>query len=370
MTRTTMPTTVPTRPSTKRTLGAVATAAVLGLALSACSVTGGPEGEATKKGDGSPGQVVLLTHDSFSLPDELVEKFESDTGQKLVVRASGDAGSLATSLALTAGNPTGDVAFGVDNTYASRPLEAGVFARYEGTRAPGSEQFDLPGGEDRLTPVDTASVCVNVDTTWFEKKGVPAPETLADLTEPAYRDLMVTPAPTTSSPGMAFLLTTVAEYGDDWADYWKDLHANGLKVVDGWNDAYYTDFTAGGEKGTRPIVLSYDSSPAFTVSKDGKSSTTAALLDTCFRQVEYAGVLEGTGNREGAEALVDFLASPEVQAALPESMYVFGVSDEVTLPTEWAKFAVQPEKPYTVAPEEIAANREAWLTEWTDLQTR
>ncbi len=358
MTRTTMP--------TRRILAAAAVAA---LTLSGCSLAGDGD-DAPRTGGEAPTEVVLLAHDSFSLPEELVEQFETESGQELVVRSSGDAGSLATSLALTAGNPTGDVVFGIDNTYASRPLDAGVFAPYEGTRAPGSEQYELPGGEAELTPVDTASVCVNIDTTWFEKEGVEPPVTLDDLAEPAYRDLMVTPAPTTSSPGMAFLLTTVAAFGEDWSGYWQRLLDNGLKVVDGWNDAYYTDFTAGGEKGRRPIVVSYDSSPAFTVSKDGSSSTTAALLDTCFEQVEYAAVLEGTENTEGARALVDFLSSPEVQAALPESMYVFGVSEEAELPRDWARFATQPEKPYTVEPAEIAKNREAWLTEWTDLQSR
>ena len=117
--------------------------------------------------------------------------------------------------------------------------------------------------------------------------------------------------------------------------------ANGAKLTAGWEDAYYVDFTQGGGKGKRPIVLSYDSSPAFTV--DGKGgTTTSALLDTCFRQVEYAGVLEGAANPDGGQALVEFLLGPEVQAALPESMYVFPVDAGVELPADWARFAEQP----------------------------
>ena len=104
--------------------------------------------------------------------------------------------------------------------------------------------------------------------------------------------------------------------------------ANGTKLTEGWSDAYEVDFTQGGGKGDRPIVLSYDSSPAFTIDDDG-TSTTSALLDTCFRQVEYAGVLAGAENPDGAKALVDFLLTPEVQAALPDSMYVFPVDSSV-----------------------------------------
>ena len=160
----------------------------------------------------------------------------------------------------------------------------------------------------------------------------------------------------------------MAEYGDDWPDYWSDLLANGAKVVDGWEDAYYGDFTAGSKTGTRPIVVSYDSSPAFTVT-DGRT-TTAALLDTCFRQVEYAGVLAGADNPDGAAALIDWMLSDEVQSALPESMYVFPVMPDATVPDDWAEFAPQPSDPYEVAPDEIAANREQWLTEWTDVVSR
>ncbi|MEU0317235.1 thiamine ABC transporter substrate-binding protein, partial [Nocardioides sp. NPDC006273] len=185
----------------------------------------------------------------------------------------------------------------------------------------------------------------------------------------AYKDLFVAPGAATSTPGMAFLLATVAEYGKDgWADYWGKLMDNGTKVVDGWDQAYYSDFTQGGGKGTRPIVVSYDSSPAFTV-KDGKTST-KALLDTCFRQVEYAGVLKGADNPEGAQALIDFMLSDSVQGALPESMYVFPVSSSVELPAEWAKFAQQPTSPLSVEPEEIEKNREAWLATWSDTIAR
>lgn len=350
-----------------RPLG-TATAAVL--LLTSCSLTGGDtasEPSTSATGGEGGGTVVLATHESFQLPKRLVRQFEEESGYDLEVRAAGDAGTLATKLSLTADNPIADAAFGIDNTFASRPLGEGAFAPFAPTTEPPAE-YALPEGGDRLVPVDSASVCVNVDTDWFDAEGLAPPKTLDDLTDPAYADLVVTPGASTSSPGMAFFLATVAEFGDDWPDYWTDLLANGATVVDGWEDAYYGDFTAGSKTGTRPIVVSYDSSPAFTV-EDGRT-TTAALLDTCFRQVEYAGVLEGAANPEGAAALVDWMLSDEVQAALPESMYVFPVMPGATVPDDWARFAQQPTDPYEVDPAEIAANREDWLTEWTDVISR
>jgi thiamine transport system substrate-binding protein len=270
---------------------------------------------------------------------------------------------------LTKDNPTGDVAFGVDNTFATRALDEGVFEASDAEWPAGVEQYALPGDDDHaLTPVDNGNVCVNIDDTWFEREEIAPPETLEDLTEPAYQGLFVTPAATTSSPGMAFLLTTIAEYGDEWPDYWERLMANDTQITSGWTDAYTVDFTQGGGNGDRPIVLSYDSSPAFTVA-DGES-TTSALLDTCFLQVEYAGVLAGAENPEGAQAVVEWLVSPEVQAALPENMYVFPVADGVELPAEWATHAQRPTDPYTVDPAEVDANRDEWLREWGEITTR
>ncbi|MBZ5739212.1 thiamine ABC transporter substrate-binding protein [Nocardioides mangrovi] len=343
----------------------VAPALVLALAATGCSAIGGDSASdqpASKR-------VVLVTHESFVLPKKLQKQFEEESGYDLVIRASGDAGTLTNKLVLTKDDPLGDVSFGVDNTFASRALDEGVFASYDATLPAGADQYRLPGDDDHdLTPIDDANVCVNVDDTWFDAHHLAPPAGLDDLTKPAYDGLFVTPGAATSSPGMAFLLATIAKYGDDWPDYWQRLMENGTKLDAGWSDAYEVDFTQGGGKGDRPIVLSYDSSPAFTV--DGDTSTTSALLDTCFRQVEYAGVLAGAENPDGAEAFIDFLLSHDVQAALPDSMYVFPVDSSVDLPAEWARFAKQPTDPLEVAPADIAEHRDEWLREWSDITSR
>ena len=340
------------------------------LVLTACSAIGGDSGGSEEP---AADRVGLVTHDSFALPKELERKFEKDSGYDLVLRASGDAGALTNKLVLTQGDPLGDVAFGIDNTFASRALEEGVFAPYDATLPAGAEQYRLPGdgddGEPALTPVDNASVCVNVDDTWFAARDQDPPASLDDLADPAYRGLFVAPGAATSSPGMAFLLATIAEYGEGWPDYWQRLMDNDTLLTQGWSDAYQVDFTQGGGQGKRPIVVSYDSSPAFTIADDG-TSTTSALLDTCFRQVEYAGVLDGAKNPDGAKALVDFLVSPQVQAALPESMYVFPVDAATPLPADWASYAVPPTDPLEVDPADIAAHRDEWLREWSDVTSR
>ena len=337
------------------------------LATTSCSLTGGGGGGGgDDEGEDAEGstRVVLVTHDSFHVPKELLAEFEQDTGYQLEIRAAGDAGELTNKLVLTKDNPTGDVAFGVDNTFATRALDEGVFEPSDAEWPAGVVDYALAGDDDHeLTPVDNGNVCVNIDDTWFDDERVTPPATLDDLTDPAYDGLFVTPAATTSSPGMAFLLATIAAYGEDWPDYWQRLMDNDTKITSGWTDAYTVDFTAGGTGGDRPIVVSYDSSPAFI-------TTTSALLDTCFLQVEYAGVLAGADNPDGAQAVVDWLVSPEVQATLADNMYVFPVVDGIELPAEWAEFAKRPSEPYSVDPAEVAANRDDWLREWGDITTR
>lgn len=368
---------LPGRPRRSR----LATAAVLGLGLSlgasACSLggTSSTDGEATVE-SGSPQdtEVVLATHESWAAPKKVLAEFTRETGYRVKVEASGDAGALTNKLVLTKGNPIADVAFGVDNTFASRAVDEGVFTDYTPKDAPASaDEFELPdqAGAAALTPVDFGDVCVNVDDVWFKQHDLAPPSGLDDLTDPKYKDLFVTPGATTSSPGLAFLLATVAKYGEDgWQKYWEDLMANGAKVTSGWTDAYTVDFTAGGGDGSRPIVTSYDSSPPFTIPKDGDRPTTSALLDTCFRQVEYAGVLDGASNPEGAKAFVDFMLGKSFQEALPENMYVFPVDDSVKLPDLWAKWAKVPDHPLTVDPATITKNRDAWLTAWGEITTR
>jgi thiamine transport system substrate-binding protein len=336
------------------------------LLTTSCSLVGGDDDS-----DASGDKVVLVTHESFVMSKKLQQQFEDESGYDLVIKASGDAGALTNKLVLTKDDPTGDAVFGIDNTFGSRAIDEGVLAPYAAKLPDGAADYALAGDDDHdLTPVDTGNVCVNVDDTWFAEHGVPEPQSLDDLVKPAYKNLFVTPGATTSSPGLAFLLATIAQYGEDgWQDYWSQLMANGTELTQGWSDAYEVDFTQGGGHGDRPIVLSYDSSPAFTIDGQG-GTTTSALLDTCFRQVEYAGVLAGAKNPDGAKALVDFMLTKPFQEALPDAMYVFPVDASVALPDDWARFAKQPDQPLTVDPAEIASHRDQWLTDWTNITSR
>lgn len=347
------------------TAAPLACGAVLAAAgLAACSVSA-PQQDAS----GSDRTVTLVTHDAWALPKKLVHEFEQQSGYTLRVVRNGDAGTLTNKLVLTQDAPLGDVAYGVDNTFATRAVDAGVFADYTPAgQSAAVDRYRLSGdAADQLTPVDWGDVCVNVDDTWFRAHHLTPPRTLADLTDQAYRDLLVTPGASTSSPGFAFLLATVAAYGDGWQSYWRKLVDNGARVVDSWSDAYEVDFTAGGGGGDRPIVVSYNSSPPFTIPEGGRRPSTSALLGTCFRQVEYAGVLRGASDVAGARALVDFMTGRDFQEALPDAMYVFPVDPGAALPPLWARWAPPAPHPFSIPPAEITRRRSEWIRQWSDL---
>ena len=331
-------------------LAALAASALL---LTGCSAPDGAH----------PTTLVLVTHDSFALSEGTLEAFTDETGIGVEVLKAGDAGEIVNKLVLTADSPLGDVVFGIDNTFASRAASNGVLEEYvSGDLTDAEQPFLLPAGSggEFLTPIDSGDVCVNVDHEWFSSAGIPEPTTLDDLIDPVYEGLLVVEAANSSSPGLAFLLATIDAYGDGWPGYWSALVDNRVKVAASWSDAYYVDFSGPSSEGDRPLVVSYASSPPVEV----PPGSTGVLLDTCFRQVEYAGVIAGTEHPAEARQLVDFLFSVPVQNDIPENMYVFPVNAAATLPAAWAEFAEIAENPHVIDPAEIDANRERWIQEW------
>ncbi|MFB9907297.1 thiamine ABC transporter substrate-binding protein [Allokutzneria oryzae] len=337
-----------------KTLGALLVLAL----VSGCSLTGG------SGTDTGGNKVVLVTHNSFAVPQQVLDEFAKQSGITVEVSRRGDAGEVTNQLVLTKSNPLADAVYGIDSTYASRALAQGLLQPYRSPEAAkGAQRYALPG-DDRLSAVDVGDVCLNMDTGFLAQRGIPEPTSLADLTDPRYKDLLVVQNPATSSPGLAFLFATIATFGEQgWADYWTKLKANGVKVASGWEESYNQDFSGSAGKGPRPLVVSYASSPSAEIGQDGKPRT-KALLGGCYRQVEYAGVLSGAKNVEGARKVVDFLLSEKVQSQLAEQMYVYPTREGVALPQSWQQAAPLPAKALELPADQVDKDRERWLTQW------
>ena len=346
--------------------------ALLAAACSSSSTTTGSTGS-TLAGStpGGGGVVRLLTHDSFNISDSVLDAFTAETGLTVEVLRQGDAVAMVNKAILTRENPEGDVLFGVDNNTLTRALDEDLFAPHRAgglDRVP--DEFELDP-EGRVTPVDHGDVCLNYDVEYFATAGLAPPSSLGDLTEPEYRDLLVVQNPATSTPGLAFLLATVETFGDTddgWLAYWSRLRDNGVLVTDGWEQAYVGAFSGGSGEGDRPIVVSYASSPPYEVANaetPPAEAPTAVIESSCFRQIEFAGVLQNAANPTGAAQLVDFLLSTTFQADIAEQMYVYPVVEGIDLPASFTEYASVPSDSLSMPADVIGANRERWVQAWT-----
>ena len=328
---------------------------------------------------GPPAAITLIAYDSFPTKDTALnaalDDFTASTGIKVTIATAGDTGTMFTKAKLTAGNPEGDVMWGVDSPQLTEAVADHVFDAYDpnGSNALATNLTALVP-EHELTPVDYGDICLNYDKAWFTSHQIDPPKGFDDLIDPKYKDLLVTENATQSGPGFIFLLATIAKYGDGWKDYWKALRGNGVDVVDGWDAAYYTEFSgSAGSSGKRPIVVSYGTSPPAEVifaDPPRTDAPTAVVESTCYRDVEFAGVLRGTRHRSEARRLVDFLITQQFQSTMPLTLFVYPARTGVDLPPEFTKYSVVPTRTLSIDQSTLAANRQKWQDEWTDIVLR
>ena len=316
--------------------------------------------------------LVVMAHDSFAVSEELVQSFEDANQAEIVFLQSGDAGAMLNKAILTKDAPLGDVLFGVDNTFLSRALEADIFEAYDSPAlAQIPEEFKFDPSNHAL-PVDYGDVCINYDKSYFAENDLLVPQSLEELTKPEYKGLLVIENPATSSTGLAFLAATVSHFGNAFPDYWRALKENEVVVVDGWETAYYTNFSGSSGDGPQPMVVSYASSPAAEVvfaETPVDDAPTASIIgpDTCFRQIEFVGILKGTDQGALAEKFVDFMLSKQFQEDMPLQMFVYPVNPNAALPEAFVKYAQSAELPVTMPSELMAQNRDEWIQTWTDI---
>lgn len=317
--------------------------------------------------------LTVMTHDSFAVSEELIRQFETEHNVSISFVRSGDTGSALNQAILSKDNPLADVFYGVDNTFLTRALEESIFLPYDSPLLEDiPDEFQLDPTNHAL-PVDYGDVCINYDKAYFENAGLPVPTSLEDLIKPEYAGLLVTENPATSSPGLAFLMATITHFGEEgYLDFWRDLAANGLVVVSDWETAYYANFSGSSGQGPQPMVVSYGSSPAAEVifaETQLDESPTASIVgpNTCYRQIEFVGILNGTKNQEIAEAFIDFMLGTSFQEDIPMQMFVFPVNQNAELPEAFIENVQIPSEPASLPPDLIDQNREIWIDAWMEV---
>jgi thiamine transport system substrate-binding protein len=318
--------------------------------------------------------LTVMTHDSFAVSEEVIASFQEANNIEVQFLASGDTGNAVNKAALSKEAPLADVFYGVDNTFLSRALDEDIFEPYDSPVLESIPDHFKLDPQNQALPVDFGDVCLNYDVNYFTENNLAPPNNLEDLLEPEYQGLLVVENPATSSPGLAFLFATIGHFGENgYLNYWTGLVANEAKVVNDWETAYYSEFSRWG--GQYPIVVSYGSSPPFEVifsEEPIEEPPTAAVTGdgSCFRQIEFVGILKGTKNRDLAEKFIDFMLSPTFQEDIPLQMYVFPVNPEAELDETFAEYLAIPDNPVVLDPADIAENREKWINDWTETVLR
>ena len=319
-----------------------------------------------------PATLTVMTHDSFAISEDVVTAFEQENNVDVVFLASGDTGTMLNKAILAKNAPLADVMFGVDNTFLSRALEADIFDAYQSPALSDVPAEFVLDSSYRALSVDYGDVCINYDKKYFEENNLAVPASFEDLAKPEYNGLLVVENPATSSPGLAFMLATRAYFGDSFLDYWQSLKDNGVVVVDSWETAYYTNFSASSGQGPQPMVVSYASSPAaevFFASEPPADAPTASIVASgmCFRQIEFVGILKNGQNRDLAEKFVDFMLGKQFQEDMPLNMFVYPVNQTAQLPEVFTKYAQVASQLADISYDDIAANRDAWIEAWNEV---
>ena len=335
-----------------------------------------PAPKATAVPTPAPGSLVVLTNDSFDIGKEIIAQFEKDNNASVTIQKAGSSGQVLNRAILEKGNPSGDLLYGVDNTFLSRALREEIFIKYKSGQINNIPAQFILDDTFHVSPVDYGYVNINYDIAYLDDKGLAPPASLEVLTQPEWDGRLVVENPATSTPGLAFLIATVSYFGEDddydYLDFWAGLKENNVAVKEGWSEAYYTDFSKYG--GDRPLVVSYATSPAaelfFSEGAYEVPPTGNVLVDKAtFLQIEGIGILKGTKNESLAKKFIDFVLDLPFQEDIPGRMFVYPVNSKAQTP-DYFQYAEVPTAPSDISAATIDAKRDEWIDAWTSVVIR
>ena len=310
-------------------------------------------------------ELVIYAYDSFVAEwgpaPKVIPKFEEKYGVKVKVTSVGDAGQVLNRAILEKDNPQADIVLGIDNNMLSRALEEGVLEPYRSPNLKNIPEQLVFDATHSVTPFDYGYFAFVYDSEVFEDP----PESLEELTDSRFRKKIIVQDSRTSSPGLGFLLWTIAVYGEEYLEYWDRLRPNLLTITDGWDTAYGM-FTSG----EAPMVLSYTTSPAYHVEYEQTERYRALLFEKGnYLQIEGMGILKGAPHPQTAKMFIDFILSEDFQAEIPLTNWMYPVDPAVVTPESF-RYAPKPERSLQLSAEEIRTNQERWINAWVKLVSR
>ena len=302
--------------------------------------------------------LTVYTYDSFVAewgPGPAVkEAFEAECDCTLNWVGIADGVALLNRLKLEGDTTRADIVLGLDTNLVTEAKNTGLF------EPAGIDQSNVtvPGNwsDDVFVPYDYGYFAVVYDTDALDNP----PASLKELVEGDANQKIAIQDPRTSTPGLGLLLWVKSVYGEEAPQAWKKLKRRVLTVTPGWSEAYGL-FTAG----EVPMVLSYTTSPAYHMIAEGTDRYQAAAFEEGhYLQIEVAGLVKSSQNKDLARQFLQFMTGPDFQNAIPTTNWMFpaGKTSE-PLPAAFGDL-VQPDKTLLFSADEVSENRKAWVDEW------
>jgi thiamine transport system substrate-binding protein len=309
-------------------------------------------------------KLTVYTYESFTAewgPGPQVEKvFEAECACDVEFVSVADGVALLNRVRLEGAATKADVVLGLDTNLTAEAKATGLFAPH-GISA---ENLAVPDGwsDDIFLPYDYGYFAIVYDT---EKLKTP-PANLKELVEGDPEQKIAIQDPRTSTPGLGLLLWVRAVYGDKAPEAWAKLKGRVLTVTPGWSESYGL-FT----KGEAPMVLSYTTSPAFhMIAENTERYQAASFSEGHYLQTEVAGVTTTGAKNPLAEKFMAFMLSPAFQDVIPETNWMFPAARTSKPLNPAFDKLVKPAKTLLFSPEEVAANRKAWVDEWLSVMSK
>ncbi len=304
---------------------------------------------------------TIYSYDSFvsyGLSKKVIPVFEKIIGEKVNVRTYGDAGSVLARLILEKQKPKADVILGIDQNLFPKALKEDLLIPYKPKNIENIVNKELIFDVTyHIIPYDFGAIAVI-----YDKESIKNPPlTFDELLSSKWKKSLILEDPRTSSTGLAFLYWTIAVYKDDFVSYWKKLLPNILTITSGWDEAFGLF-----SNGEAPMMVSYATDPAYSY-ENYKSLKYGAIIfkEGGYVQIEGAGIVKGTKNKEKAEKFIDFMLTPEFQREIPLTQWMFPVTN-VKLPESF-KYAAKVDKILRLSPEEIVKNQDKWIRKWEEI---
>ncbi|MBB6478988.1 thiamine ABC transporter substrate-binding protein [Spirochaeta isovalerica] len=334
---------------------------IIALITASLNLYANGQSDKAKAGNSGPEKLVVYSYDTFASEwgagPSIIAEFEQKYGVEVELHAPGDGVTVMSQLILEKDNPRADVVVGLDNNLLAKALEEKILESYKSPELEKVKSDLLFDSSYNLLPFDFGYFAICYDS----EKLSDLPESLEDLTEEKYRDSLVLMDPRTSTPGLGFLLWTIAVYGEDYLAYWDRLKPSILTITEGWSSGYGLFLNE-----EAPLVLSYSTSPAYHVEYEDSTRYRALKFnDGNYEHIEGMGIVKGTENREMAEKFIDHMLAESSQKTLAISNIMFPAVNGTDLPDSF-DYSFHSDTPLLLDSETISENYDDWVQMWVE----